>query len=476
MRTLLPLLMLPTLVLAFGCPSDDDDSAGDDDVSGDDDTVDDSRPWATDLPTLADEIAHPRGFLPLRSILHFHSPYSHDACDGLGYSEGGILDEECLQQMRDGLCRVGIDLAYVSDHPSYAAFHPFEDILLMREDDEPVTVSDDTVASRILCDTGHEVLYLPGIEDDVMPLGLDRHAAPYGEEADALYNNTSQELFDAVAAAGGMVFQEHPEERDLATLAERQDMGLVGLEVFQLHALLDPGAREEIYGLDPFGWIEDIGTFTMPDATGQPDLLFLAFFQELGPNLDRWDYLLSRGPSVGIAATDAHRNVMPIELSDGERPDGYRRMFRWFNNVVLADSKDPQAGDDAVAAGRLYIAFEILGTPDGLTFWYDDGAGTEHEMGASCTGCTGGTLHLDCPILSENSPRDGINAPEIAATVFKDGEAWQTGCGTFEITEPGAYRARVDITPHHLTPFLGDDPSPYLHAYPWVYTNAIRIQ
>jgi len=320
------------------------------------------------------------------------------------------------------------------------------------------------------------VMYLPGIEDDVMPLGLDRHVAPHGEEADALYNNTSQELFDAVADAGGMVFQAHPEELDLETLAERQDMGMVGLEVFQLHAMLDPESREEIYGLDPFGWIEDIGTFTVPDATGEPDLLFLAFFQELGPNMDRWDHLLARGPSVGIAATDAHRNVMPIPLSDGERPDGYRRMFRWFNNVVLADSKDPQAGDDAVAAGRLYIAFEILGTPDKLTFWYDDGAGTEHEMGASCSGCTGGTLHLDCPVLSDSSPRDGINAPEITATVFKDGEAWQTGCGTFEITDPGAYRARVDITPHHLTPFLGDDPSLFLHVYPWVYTNAIRVE
>ncbi len=469
----LPWLALFALLL--GCPADDDASAGDDDVAGDDDTADDSRPWAPDLPPLMDEIDHPRGFLPLRSILHFHSVFSHDACDGLGYQEG-VLDEECLAQMRDGLCRTGIDLAYVSDHPSYAAWHPYDEILLMREDDEEILVDGETVGSLISCPTGHEVMYLPGIEDDVMPLGLDRHAAPHGQEADTLYNTTNQALFDAVADAGGMVFQQHPEERDLLTLAERQDMGLVGLEVFQLHAMLDPSSREEIYGLDPFGWIEDVGPFTKPDATGEPDLLFLAFYQELGPNMDRWDHLLSRGPAVGIAATDAHRNVMPLELRDGERGDSYRRMFRWFANVVLADSKDPEAGDAAVAAGRLYMAFEILGTPDRLTFWYDDGSGTEHEMGASCAGCTGGTLHLDCPVLSENSPRDGVNAAEITATVYKDGEAWQTGCGTFEIADPGAYRARIDITPHHLTPFLGDDPTPYLRPYPWVYTNAIRIQ
>ncbi len=469
----LPWLLLIALLVA-GCPTDDadDDSAQDDDDTTD---VDDSVPWTGDLPTLDGEIASPRGFTPLRSILHFHSVYSHDACDGFGYVDG-VLDEVCLEQMRDGLCRVGIDLAYVSDHPSYAAHHPFEEILLPRGDDEPIVEGGETVANRIVCPDGRDVIYMAGFEDSLMPLGMDRHAAPYGDEADELYDRTDQTLFDEVAAAGGMVFQEHPEERDLATLEAYQDMGLVGLEVFQLHSMLDPGSREEIYGLDPFGWIEDIGPFTEPEGTGEPDLLFLAFFQELGPNVDRWDHLLQRGPMVGMAATDAHRNVMPIELRDGERPDGYRRNFRWFSNIVLADTRDTVAVDEAVAAGRLLMAFEIFGMPDGTALWYADGSGTEHEMGATCTGCAGGTLHLECPVLSANSPRDGVNAPEIAATIFRDGEPWQTGCGEFEVSETGVYRARVDITPHHLVPFLGDDPSPYLHPYPWVYTNAIRVQ
>jgi hypothetical protein len=470
-----PILWSPlaALLLLLGCPAEevDDDSAADDDTTDTDDAV----PWSGDLPSLASDIASPRGFTPLRSILHFHSVYSHDACDGLGYVDG-VLDEVCLEQMRDGLCRVGIDLAYVSDHPSYAAYHPFDEILLARGDDEPIVEGGETVANRILCDNGHDVIYMAGIEDALMPLGLDRHAAPYGDEADQLYNSTDQALFDAVAAAGGLVFQEHPEERDLETLEAYQDMGLVGLEVFQLHALLDPGSREEIYGLDPFGWIEDIGPFTDPEGTGEPDLLFLAFFQELQPNVMRWDHLLERGPMVGIAATDAHRNVLPYELRDGERPDGYRRNFRWFSNIVLADTRDTLAADEAVAAGRLLMAFEILGTPDGTALWYADAGGTEVEMGSTCTGCAGGTLHLQCPTLSASSPRDGVNDPVITATVFRDGEPWQTGCGEFEVVDAGVYRARIDIAPHHLTPFLGEDPSPYLHDYPWVYTNAIRVE
>ena len=125
------------LLLSPGCPGDDDDDSGalvDDDDSS---VADASVPWTSDLPSLEEDIGLVRGFRPLRSILHFHTVYSHDACDGLGYQEG-VLDEECLAEMRDGLCRVRIDLAYVSDHPSYAAYHPFDDILLFREDDEAI--------------------------------------------------------------------------------------------------------------------------------------------------------------------------------------------------------------------------------------------------------------------------------------------------------------------------------------------------
>ena len=61
------------LLLAFGCHPAPEDS-GHDTVS-----------WSADLGPLADEVSAPRGFVPLRSIIHLHSPYSHDACDGHGF-------------------------------------------------------------------------------------------------------------------------------------------------------------------------------------------------------------------------------------------------------------------------------------------------------------------------------------------------------------------------------------------------------
>ncbi len=460
----LPLLLI---LLIVGCPADEDPPPPP--------PGDTSVPWSGDLPVLADDIAHPRGFLPLRTAVHFHGPYSHDGCDS-HIEESGEVDEECLQQLRDGLCRTHHDLAYLSDHPAYAAYQPFEDLLYIRGDDQPIEVDGVPVANRIICPDGHEVLFMVGIEDELMPLGLDRHAgAPVGAELDALYSSDGEALFAAVEAAGGFVWQEHPEERDLATLMERQDLGVRGLEIFQLHALMSPESREEIYGLDPFGWVEAFGPFMDEEGTGEPDLYFLAVHQELGPNVERWDALLARGAMTGVAVTDSHRNVAPIEMRDGERPDAHRRFLRWFSNHLLADHKSPEHGDELLIAGRLYVAFELLGTPDGLTLWYDDGAGGELELGGSCSGCTGGTLHLTCPTLSPSSPRDGEGTPEISAVVFRDGEAWQTGCGDFAVTEPGVYRARIDIVPHHLTGFLPEDPTPYLHEMPWVYTGVIRV-
>ncbi len=429
-------------------------------------------PWSAGLPSLADDAGDMRGFTLLRSIIHLHSPWSHDACDGHGY-EDGVLDEECLAELRDGLCRLSIDAAYLTDHPSYAALQPFEDTLLMREGDEPVLLDGATVASRIHCDGGHEVLWLPGFEDELMPVGVQGTPVPAGEELDTLYNQDDLEAIQAMQSVGGIVLQAHPEERSFEELERRQDDGLQGVELFNLHAILAPDSREDIYGLDAFGWVADIAPFTDEDSSAEPDLLFLAFHQELGPNVERWDHLAARGPMIGLAATDAHRNVMPIELRDGERPDGFRRNMRWFSNHLLAESADLQGADEALAAGRLYAAFEALGTPAELGFWYTDADGGDWEMGSSTA--PGGSLTLICPILSPASPRDGSGPPAITGSVFKDGELWQEGCGAWDVTEPGVYRARIDIVPTHLAGFLGADPQPYLHSFPWVYTNPIRI-
>ncbi len=396
-----------------------------------------------------------------RGVIHLHSHYSHDACDGEPMP-GGVPDEECLAHLRAALCDNALDFAMITDHPAHAAEQEWEDLLLSRDGDEVV----DGIANRVACPDGRGVLTMPGIEDELMPVGLDRPVADTAEERDRLYNGTDAETLAAEIAAGATVLQAHTEGQELTTLYERQANGLSGVEIFNLHAMVDPDIREEHLDLDSFGYIDTIGPFLSGETDAEPDLAFLGFFQEQGVSLERWDALNRVAPTVGTAGTDAHENALPNVLSDGERVDSYRRMMAWFSNIVLTEGDGPQDVQAAIAAGRLFVAFEILGTPTGFHVGY--GA---LEMGG--TADVGGTLEVTCPTLAATSPQDG-DEPEITATVYRDGVAWQTGCGSFAVTEPGVYRVRVDIVPHHLAGFL-DDQTALIRSYPWLYSNAIRV-
>lgn len=452
--------MLLALVLAIACngPADTGDTG-----SG---TVD----WSGSLPPLAEDVGGIRTFTLQRAIVHLHSPYSHDACDGEGLVDGHP-DPDCLEDLRQGLCAVSADVAFATDHPAYAAFQPYQDLLLAREGDTPITVDGDGVGNRIACGGGRSVAWLPGIEDELMPVALDRHVSEDFEENDRIYNSSDAEAVAADVAAGAVVLMAHTEGRDPADLERLQDLGLRGVELFNLHAMFAPDIRQEDLGLDGFDWLADVADFILEDGEAVPDLLFLAVFQEQGPSIERWDGLLARGPMGAVAGTDAHQNSIPAVLRDGERGDSFRRNMRWFSNVLLADDDSPEAAEVALSAGRLYVAFEVLGTPDGFDFHLVDDTGAVWEMGSDAPP---GTVHIGCPGLSASSPR-GTEAPEITTTLYRDGVPWKTGCGAFEVDGPAAYRVRVDLTPHHLRPFLGADPDKWMVPYPWIYSNAIRV-
>ena len=69
--------------------------------------------------------------------MHLHSHHSHDACDGDPQPDG-VPDEDCLADLRAGLCTPRIDVAMISDHPTHATEAAYEELLLMRGMDEPI--------------------------------------------------------------------------------------------------------------------------------------------------------------------------------------------------------------------------------------------------------------------------------------------------------------------------------------------------
>ena len=425
-------------------------------------------PWSAELPTLADDIGPIRGYRPARTIVHLHSPWSHDACDG----GEGAYDLDCLQDLRDGLCRTSVDAAFVTDHPAYAAYRTWEERFLFQDGDEAITADDGhTFASRIRCDDGHEVYWMPGVEDELMPVGMDAPVAEDDDEEDALLNGGDATSLHAEQDVGATVLTAHTEGRLLEDLEVLQDAGLTGTELFNLHAAFDPDIRVDAFGLDSFGWVSELAPFSSADGSAEPDLAMLLVLFAQQPSLERWDALLQRGPMVGTAGTDAHQNVLALELRDGERADSYRRMLRWFSNVLLVEGDDPAAFEQALRAGRSYVAFDVLGTPDGFDFTLEAGDRT-YEMGSEAPE---GTLVVGCPMLSPASPR-GEAAPEITVEVLKDGQPWAEGCGEHSTDGPGVYRVEAHMVPWHLAESLGEDGAVYIQEYPWIYSNAIRVE
>lgn len=412
-------------------------------------------PWSAQRAPLDGASAAGRAWR--RAIVHLHSTWSHDACD----SQTGDL-AVCAQHLRDAVCADALDAAFLTDHPAFAAEQPYESLLHVEGNDTVV----DGVANRLVCPDGRGVLLLPGIEDELMPVGLDRHVSQDAAENDRLYNGTDEETVLAEIAAGGTVLQAHTEGQTMDDLLARQGYGQRGVEMFNLHAMVDPNKREEDLGLDAYGYIAALGPFLGGETDAEPDLSFLAFYEEQTVSLERWDALNRVAFSVGVAGTDAHENAIPSVMEDGERGDSYRRMIRWFSNVVLVDGDAPADLQAALDAGRSFVAFEVLGTPTGFDVSYGD-----LEMGGEAG--VGGTLVVSCPTLAPESPRDGAD-PEIDVAVFKDGAVWQEGCGEFAVTEPGVYRVRVEIVPTHLSGFL-DDQVALIRRFPWLYSNAFRL-
>lgn len=460
---------LLALSLMAGCGGKTEETA----VAG---TTSREAPWDRGLPAATAVWAPSEGLQPRRSVIHLHSPWSHDACDGMGLDPEddptGQPNAACLADLRAGLCAVRMDAAFLTDHPAHAAWQDWDRVLLDQPGDTLVTEGGNTVGVRITCDDGHEVLWMPGNEDDLMPVALDQHVPGTAQERDTLLNQSDAAALAAMRAAGAAVLVAHTEGRDLAWLEQRQDEGLTGVEIFNLHAMFAPDIREEDLGLAPFGWAEGVETFTEAEGGGEPDLLFLAVLQHQPPSLSKWDTLLARAPMVGTGGTDAHQNVLNYDLPDGERGDSYRRMLRWFSNVLLVEGTDPSDYQAALEAGRNYVVFEALGTPVDFEVWFDDGT-TRHAVGSTVSGT--GTLSVGCPTVALGAPH-GPRDPDVSVRVLKDGQTFASTCGAHAITEPGVYRVEVEITPHHLEPFLGTTPADWIRAYPWVYSNAVRVQ
>ncbi|MEZ4251289.1 MAG: hypothetical protein R3B99_24020 [Polyangiales bacterium] len=431
-------------------------------------------PWPNRLPatsTLGDR----RGRVIARSIVHLHSPLSHDACDGEGWVDGELADPDCLAHFRAALCALRIDAAMVTDHAPHVNEVDFRGALWLTDDDEPI--GDPPYASRMACpDDPHRPMVTVGSENTLMPLGLRRHPGE-GLDVDALeslYDGSDPEALTAFRDAGALVWVAHTEQQDTDQL---RTWGIDGLELYNLHADADPRIREAHLG-DEGGDFGLLLEFMMPRLRLAPDLAVLAFLSRQDESLARWDTLLSEGRRVaGTGGCDAHENTFGTLLADGERADSYRRMMSWITNHVLVDTLDPDGMREALEHGRLYATHEVLGTPVGFDF-VAQSEGTTFEMGDAAP--LGATLRVARPSLPEGFPSEP--APDLTIVLYRaaaDGavEVARTTEAelVFEATTPGAYRVEVRMMPNHILPFVETRADRLMREQTWVYSNPIFV-
>ncbi|EYF01002.1 hypothetical protein [Chondromyces apiculatus] len=436
------------------------------------------RPWER-LGSPSDALQGARGLRPFRGIIHSHSPYSHDACDGEGLTAEGKPNPGCAADLRRGVCEAGVDFVFLTDHPDHMAEQPFEDLFFVGAGDEPVLSDAGTIAGNQLgCDDGRRVLITVGHENALMSAGLERHVPGDVEARQAIYRGSDEASAQAMRDVGGLVLLPHTESH---TPEQVTAAPVDAIEVFNLHASIDPDIRAEWLGLDSFTAVAEVLAFNAGGEEGpEPDLSFLAFFEELPRYFTLWDEQLVTRRLPGTAGTDVHQNVLAGTMRDGERGDSFRRLMRWFSNDVLLPVEtaepDPWQIKDAVRAGRSYVAFDILGVPQGFDFHAMRG-GAAVEMGGVVP--AGSSLHAVAPTLLDPDPV--ADAPEITMRLLR-----VTGAGTEVVAEgatidvasaePGAHRVEVRIVPRHLRPYLGTTPEKYIRNVPWVLSNPIYVE
>ncbi len=422
-----------------------------------------------------------RGFVDVRGLVHAHSIYSHDACDNAPVDENGVRDAACLADFRRDLCTSQHDFVFLTDHNDAFNTTEFPETLLFRPDEGDV-LDDDGTANVITCADGHRVTIVAGTEQDLMSVGIERHL-----DDRTLYTQQTDAAVAALHDAGAVVLLAHPEDYDVDALAA---LPIDGFEMFNLHANTVRGAA---FALDMTLRAND-GDPGLP----HPDLFLLALWSEDPAYLERWGRVLARGKRVvSTMGTDCHRNTFRTLLEDGERADSYRRMMIAFSNHLrVVPGADGVVDDadlkDALASGRLWGAFEVMGYPAGFDA-FAERDGDVFEIGSDVP--VGARIQATMPRVVDLDP--AREAPALRMRLLK---AVDVDAG-FEVVadvdgdldvvvdEAGVYRVEVRMLPLHLRADLRDEDRRLLEEigrdergnvvgetdYVWIYANPFYV-
>jgi hypothetical protein len=318
---------------------------------------------------------------------------------------------------------------------------------------------------------------------------MEKHIAGTVADREAIYGAedvTAKNTLEGAIAGGGanaLVVIPHTESRELSLL---RTLSPDAIEIYNLHANLDPKIRKASLGQKPFEHIAKFMNYLLDIFNTQnADYLFVEFFQLSPVYMQKWNTLLSEGFHItGVAAHDSHENIFPQKASDGERIDQHRRMTRIFSNLVLTTSSSIDSIKAAIRAGKVFFVVEGFGSPVGLDF-HASLNGVEIEMGSTMTvgGGDDSLLSFSVPIIISSFPgMDGDFKPIVYSELhYISATGVETVVKTVVnenliYTDPpaGHYRIHSYIYPFHLRDLVLK--TRYAEkAYPWIISNPIKV-
>jgi hypothetical protein len=373
-----------------------------------------------------------------RGILHAHSLHSHDS-------------EMPFEEIARAMKIAGLDFICLSDHCIDGR-------------------ADFDLQWRGL----HEgKLFIPGFE-------MRNGFMPFGVASGVVLSNATDPAILArqISENDGLLFYAHPEEpRDW----ERPE--LVGMEIYNIHS--DFKRSRGLGGLLPDLLINQ-GRY--------PEHILRTVFRRPEEFLSRWDELNRTRHITGIAGNDCHQNVgfrgfytaagtvriedtspetlKEIKLNWFTRPlarlllgplkpnrkvfhfqlDPYERMARFVNTHVLVGELTEPAIKDALRAGRVYVAFDMIADSSSFRWFATDGT-TRAVMGETAA-------------LSSAMRLRALSPLPCRFTVVKDGKAVYQDYGrALEWTPIGPGKYRVEAELEVLKEWV-----------PWVYANPIELR
>jgi hypothetical protein len=446
------------------------DAAGD--APGDAPGVDDRqdlRLYLTDISK--SEAVPPSPYTEARGLIHMHSIYSHDGCDGEGFISGKP-NLQCLKELRDAVCQNGFDFMFLTDHPSNMKNYTLQQDMLhdAAAGDTLVLDKGKPIANKLACKGGTSVLVSVGFESlHMMPLGL--HALPsttpqdlYGGISDTSDKTKLKAQVAGLKAVGSVVAMVHSEEADISA-ATIDVGGFEAMEWYNIHASILLLLSKDLLSADItkipqlatlVNKLIALGPFlTAGTSAPHPDLVYLLLLDTLpAGGFDKWRAVQKTRRITGVLGSDIHRNVSvdasmctgalqivcagallgvealigakipqaiktlllsggTIDMSDGVRIDSYDRLMRWLENRLLVTKVGQLELQEALRKGRAYGVFTVFGDPAGFSFSATKaGAATALHLGDAAKGPL--TLQVKAPALPVKMRGVAFTAAEAA--------------------------------------------------------------